>query len=132
MRNHLGKWIKGFSANFGIYTSVKTELLALLKGLQVGKAESIAQLIIQMDSQIVVDKINEPIGKRHAYGNIIKQCQLLMLDPDWTVQLTLCFRVSNKAADFLTNEGLKQTMPMLFHTNPPSRFFQFCLRIYWA
>jgi len=59
------------------------------------------------------------MGQRQAYGNIIKQNHLLMKDPDWTVQITHCFRESNKAADLLANEGVKQAIPMLVHTYPP-------------
>ena len=79
IRDHLGKWITGFSANFGSCTLVKAELLALLKGLQIAKEEGIGRLLIQMDSQIVVNKIKEPVGKWQVYGNTIKKCQMLMM-----------------------------------------------------
>jgi len=75
IRDHLGKWIRGFSANFGSCTSVKAELLALLKDLQIARGEGLGHLLIQMDSQIVVNKIKELIGKYEVYGNTIKKCQ---------------------------------------------------------
>ena len=76
IRDHLDKWIRGFSANFGSRTLVKAEPLALLKSLQAVEEEGIGHLMIQMDSQIVVNKIKEPIGRRQVYGNTIKQCQM--------------------------------------------------------
>ena len=110
--DNLGKWIRSFSANFGRCTSVKAELLALLKGLQIARAEGIGHLLIQMDSQIVVNKIKEPVGKYQVYGKTIKKCQMLMTDPDWTVKISHCFRESNKVADFLANRGVVQSTPL--------------------
>lgn len=37
VRDHASKWVRGFSGNFGICSSVKAELLALLYGLRFPK-----------------------------------------------------------------------------------------------
>jgi len=119
IRDHLGKWIKVFSANFGSCTSVNVELLELLKGFQIARAEGIGHLLIQMDSQLVINKLKEPVGTYQVYGNTIKKCHLLIMDPKWTVEISHCFRESNKATDCLANRGVVQSTPLILYSNPP-------------
>ena len=132
IRDHLGKWIKFFSANFGSCTSVNVELLELLKGFQIARAEGIGHLLIQMDSQLVINKLKEPVGTYQVYGNTIKKCHLLIMDPKWTVEISHCFRESNKATDCLANRGVVQSTPLILYSNPLHFLSPLYLRIYRA
>ena len=54
LRDYKGKMMKGFMEKFGIYTSPKAELMALRRGLPIAKELNIKQLILLVDSQLVV------------------------------------------------------------------------------
>lgn len=112
-------WVLGFAAHFGSCSSVKAELLALLKGLRLAKSSNFPKLIINMDSQVVVSKIMSPLRQGEAYFNIIRECQHLMQDPSWTVKLSHCYRESNKAADAMANLGVTQSMQLVEYSSSP-------------
>ncbi|KAJ8430823.1 hypothetical protein Cgig2_034150 [Carnegiea gigantea] len=59
-RDHYGNWIKAFACNFGWCTSVKAEVLALLKGLRVAWDMGYKKLETNLDSQITARKTQQP------------------------------------------------------------------------
>ena len=79
LRNQTSHWISGFIANFGICSSVKAELLALLQGLRMAWSRGVKKLLIEIDSMIVLNKIQFPARPHHPHFFIIKECQDLSL-----------------------------------------------------
>jgi len=53
IRGHMGNWIK-IAANYGIYSLVKTELLALFQGLRLAWSLGIKHLPVHMDLEMDV------------------------------------------------------------------------------
>ena len=73
-RDYHGKWIGGFSCNLNWCSSMKAELLALLKGLRLAWEGQFSRLEVNMDSQAVVNLIQGPCMNNQAFHFIIKEC----------------------------------------------------------
>ena len=106
LRDQSGNWITGFALNLGYCTSVKAELAALLKGLELAKRHGIAKLIVHIDSQVVCHKLRMQHPKNKGYYFLVKRSQELLNNSEWDVKVEHCYRESNQAADFLANMGL--------------------------
>ncbi|KAJ8441387.1 hypothetical protein Cgig2_009095 [Carnegiea gigantea] len=90
------------------------KLLALLHGLRMAKAEGITQLIVQLDSKVVIDKLEKVDSSRCEHYFIIQEYRKLVLDGSWRISLTHCFREANRAANSLANLGVNQSPPIIF------------------
>lgn len=75
-----------------------------------------------MDSQLVVEKLKTPATKNHAYFCILNECQNLVQNGDWNVQVNHCFREANKAADLLTL--VYQATSLVLYDSPPPGLYQ--------
>lgn len=54
VRNHLGEWIQGFTANIGIASSFEAELWGLLYGLRLCRTLLVPSLVVELDSAAIV------------------------------------------------------------------------------
>jgi len=64
---------------------------------------------VNLDSQIIVNKMKQPITRHQPYYFIVKECQQLAFNQNWTVSIQHCYREANRVADHLTNLGVDQT-----------------------
>jgi len=78
----MGSWLLDFSVNLGVCSPVKAKLLGLLDGLGTVKARGYSNLIIHMNSQLVVNKMKVEVLLSHAYYFIIEEFKLLELDSE--------------------------------------------------
>ena len=118
LRSHRGDWIKGFAANFGVCSSMKAELLALLQGLQLARNLGISRLEVHMDSKVVVDTLTGTTKSNQLYYFTLKHCKALLHDSSWSIKLHHCYRESNRAADRLANLGVEQSTPFVLFETP--------------
>ena len=72
LRNYIAKWVRGFAAHFGVCSSVQVELLALLYGLKMACACGIKNLLINVDSTIVLNKMQVPLRPNRLHYFIIE------------------------------------------------------------
>ena len=114
LRTHKGDWIKGFAANFGICSSVKAEMLAVLQGLWLAWNLGILRLELHMDSKVMVDTLT---GATKNYF-IVKNCKELLHDLRWSIKLSHCYRKSNRVANRLANLGIGQSTPIVIFETP--------------
>ena len=68
----MGNWLKGFSVNFGLCSSVNDELLALLKELKIAKAEGYSHLLVHFYLQVILSEVRQLTEKKHPGYNVIK------------------------------------------------------------
>ena len=61
LRGSYENWVHGFSGNFGICTSMNVELLDLLNGLKLAFELGVRKLLVQMDSEIVVNQVRTQV-----------------------------------------------------------------------
>ena len=78
-----GGWVKGFTRNIGVATSVEAELWALRDGLALCLSLNIPAVEIEIDAKVVVDWINN--------GNISILTFLPLL---WIATLVASLRLS--------------------------------------
>lgn len=57
IRNSCGSFILAISANFGVCTAFRAEVMALLKGLELARNMQITHLMIQLDNQSCMQAI---------------------------------------------------------------------------
>ena len=115
-RDYHGKWIGGFSCNLNWCSSMKAELLALLKGLRLAWEGRFSRLEVNMDSQVVVNLIQGPCMINQAFHFVIKECQDLLFNRPWEASFKHCYREANRVADYLANLGVGQSPCVSFLT----------------
>lgn len=134
-RDHYGNWIKAFACYLGWCTSIRVEILSLLKGLRTAKELRFTKVEVHMDSQITLRKIQTPCQRNQPLYFIIKECQELIYNDEWEVKLQYCYREANKIADFLANLGVQQDTPIIIFDSPPAAALPLLLEdvfgVYW-
>jgi len=106
LRDDKGDWKWGFTMNMGHCSSMKAELKAVLKGLQVAKERGVQKLWIKSDSCVLVGMLRGELKTHPAYGVVIKQCKDLLRAEGWETKITHCYREANLVADKLANLGV--------------------------
>jgi len=107
-RDSSGAWLVGFSVKLGVCTSVKAELMALVHDLKIMQDKDFKNIIMDMDSKLIVNKMKIPASRNQAYYFALKDCQALLKDSTLNCQLLHYYKGSNQAADALTNIGVTQ------------------------
>jgi ribonuclease HI len=107
--------------------SVRAELCAITAGLEIAWSRGITKLIIEWDSELVIDCITKESIKMDAnYILIVKARELLKRD--WEVVVQHAFREANLVADCLANFGLSKDLfdrGLGIITNPPLILYSF-------
>ncbi|CAL8995127.1 unnamed protein product, partial [Prunus brigantina] len=75
IRDSVGDWVGGFSVNLGTGQILDAELWGLFFGLQLAVARGISNLVIEMDSALVVHLMMNPdtIGG-HPLAGLLASC----------------------------------------------------------
>ncbi|KAL9224347.1 hypothetical protein vseg_000390 [Gypsophila vaccaria] len=113
-----GSLIRAFALKLGIGSSMRAEVMALVRGLALAKELDLPRLIIQSDSQIVVElmKGNETMLSRPY---VIKNCKELIECHQWRVEMQHIYREANTCADWLANLAIDQDELLTCFENPP-------------
>nr|POE67385.1 putative ribonuclease h protein [Quercus suber] len=75
IRDHQGKWIKGFMRRIGLATSITTELWALRDGLMLAKQIGITHLVVEMDAKVIVDLVQSNKAPNNSYSSLVNDCR---------------------------------------------------------
>lgn len=78
IRNHNGKWIRGFSRSIGITTSVIVELWALRDGLKLCIDMHLPVVIVELNALLVVDMINGNLTFSLCLSPLVDDCRALL------------------------------------------------------
>ena len=105
--------VKWLSANYGQRSFLNAETLTLSYGLSLTWSSGIKWLEVNIDSQVVVDRIKTPVNKNQLHFFIVKECQDFINRPSRKVSLKHCHHEVNKALDKIVNFGLDQTIPLM-------------------
>ncbi|KAL2941420.1 hypothetical protein RDABS01_029770 [Bienertia sinuspersici] len=120
LRDWRGGFKQALTANFGICTAYKAELMAVSLGLDMARSLGVRKLEIQMDNKACIQILNNKEYQGGECYHIINHCRALLEADVWEVRLIHCYREGNKVADKLANIGVTQLDNLLFHVNPPS------------
>lgn len=119
IRDHCGNWVSGYSSSLGTGHILKAELWSILHGLKLAKDLNITHLIIETDSKIAVDLINDTnLSSHHRLFFLINicRCYLRMFDE---ARINHIFREANQPADLLAKWGRDSSVPhTIFHFMP--------------
>ena len=118
IRGDRGNWIVGFSEHLGHCSSMKAEIRAVFRGLQLAKEENLHKVWIRTDSLVVVGMLTNKMQWHPEHHFLLQQCVRLMQQADWEVTITHCYREANQVADFLANKGVDGTLGVIKYQSP--------------
>ncbi|KAL3527877.1 hypothetical protein ACH5RR_012533 [Cinchona calisaya] len=118
LRNHFGDWLISFSRKIGISSNNTTYAWALRDGLQVAINKGCRQLIVESDSQILVDAVKSIDNEPHLLSPIICDYRAMMMQLN-RVEVLHIFRDANFVADTLAKHGATEQQSFLLYTEPP-------------
>ncbi|QHO04625.1 Putative ribonuclease H protein [Arachis hypogaea] len=99
-RDHLGRYIAGFSCNLGSCSIKQVEIWGVVCGLQIAVAKNFHQIIVETDSTSVLELVKSGCVTRHPCASLLAdiniQAQRLIIS-EWTHTL----REANYVADIL-------------------------------
>lgn len=107
IRGHRGELFEVFAVNCGICSCTKAELMCFLRGLCVAWNGGHRQVIVSVDSEVVVNLLGGDVPANSPYIHLIRKCHALIHSRDWAVKVEHCYRKANKAADWLANFGVE-------------------------
>ncbi|KAL2902408.1 hypothetical protein RDABS01_027490 [Bienertia sinuspersici] len=119
LRDYTGKCLRYFSANLGVCTAMRAELMALKKGLLLAREYDVKYLDVRMDNQACTQILSNDEVNFGPNMQLVKQCKQLIARPQWVVTISHCYRESNRAVDWLANEGVTQDENLLVDAHPP-------------
>ncbi|CAL2251951.1 unnamed protein product [Prunus armeniaca] len=79
LRDSFGNWIKGFAVNMGNGQVLEAELWGLFFGLKLALDKGVNRLIIEMDSALCVQLIQQTVAYRfHPLAGLLHSCGTLL------------------------------------------------------
>ena len=78
IHDHYGKWIKGYMRNIGNASNIVAEFWALRDGLMLPTQLGITQLLVELDTQVIVNLVlsKKPINR--SYSSLLNDCRYLL------------------------------------------------------
>ncbi|KAL6213663.1 hypothetical protein ACLB2K_013109 [Fragaria x ananassa] len=92
--NHYGDWISGFQINLGAGEILDAEACGLFQGLKLAVSLNIKNLIIESDSAILVQLMNNSEFGNHPLGSLLQRCNSFLNKME-SVTLSHIFRKCN-------------------------------------
>ena len=119
LRDSLGHWKHGFSANIGITSPLEAELWGLVYGLQVALSLNISDLLVELDSATLVSFFADTTTHNRSLSNLMIRC-LHSVSSFASITFRHTLREGNQAADFLANLGHRMAPGLTIHQSPPN------------
>ena len=117
IRDHDGKWLKGYAQPLGSTNSCMDELWALRDGLLLAKDMGLNNLIIELDALSVVLLMNNNTPNL-TLEPLLNDCRNLVREiPD--KQIMLIFREANQFADAMAKLGVSCATSFVVFLYPP-------------
>ena len=105
IRDHQGKWIKGYMRHIRIAFSVTAELWALMDGLRLASQLDISHILVELDdAKTVVDLLHSTKASINSFSSLLNDCKYL-LRQFHQARIRHVFREANKRADYLAKGG---------------------------
>ena len=104
IRDHQGKWIKGYMRHIGIASSVIVELWALKDGLWLASQLGISQILVELDAKIVVDLMQSKKTSINSFSSLLNDCRYL-LRQFHQARIRHIFQEANRGVDYLAKGG---------------------------
>ena len=117
IRDHNGKWLKGYTRSLGCTNSCMAELWALRNGLLLARDMGLNNLIIELDVlSVVLLMINNTPNL--TLEPLLNDCRNLVREIP-NKQITHIFREANQCADAMAKLGASCTTSFVVFLHPP-------------
>ncbi|KAF7824308.1 hypothetical protein G2W53_022452 [Senna tora] len=118
IRDHEGKWIRGFSKKLGKGCILLAEICGILEGLLLAWSNNLKQIIVESDSVQAVNLISVNLDRNHPLYNITHKIKLLLAKA-WTAKVVHISKDSNKVADSLACKAHTLGFVLYTFNDPP-------------
>ncbi|GKV30138.1 hypothetical protein SLEP1_g38994 [Rubroshorea leprosula] len=119
IRDHLGRWVHGFTANIGVTSSFITGLWGRCGGLKFAHSLHFQYLILAMDPLMAIQLIQARQVERGPYSILLSDI-LVLIDAFSTCIVRHTLRQGNSPADFMASLGHKSLLGITFYQTPPA------------
>ena len=99
-----GNWLIGYVRNIGVATSIIAEFWALRDGLLLASQLGITQLIVELDTKVIVDLVLSINASNKAYASLLNDCRFL-LSHFQRVNVNHVYWEANRCTDLLAKEA---------------------------
>lgn len=110
IRDQQGTYVSSLAANFGCCVAFKAEIMALEKGLELARNLRIHDIEVQLDSLACIQALKSNDNSHGEYTHIINHCRTMLSSLEWKVKVVHVYREGNRAADWLANHGVAQSV----------------------
>ncbi|GLT80127.1 hypothetical protein SLA2020_515820 [Shorea laevis] len=124
IRDHLGRWVHGFTVNIGVTSSFIAELWGCREGLKLAHSLHLQYLILEMDSLMAIHLIQTRQVQRGPYSVLLSDI-LVLLYGFSTCIVRHTLREGNSAADFMASLGHKSSLGATIYPTPPAGISMF-------
>ncbi|CAL1355748.1 unnamed protein product [Linum trigynum] len=105
LRDHQGRWRRGFIVNMGTCSAIQAELWGIFHGLGLAWQNGSRTLIVETDSQLALQLIEKRKDPVHPLATLLTAIRR-RLAQDWVVRLCHTYREGNRVADWLSKHSL--------------------------
>ncbi|XP_074301475.1 uncharacterized protein LOC141632870 [Silene latifolia] len=125
-RDSAGNIVEAFAECLGEATVTRAELIALRRGLLIALERKIPYLLIQTDSTTIMSFLESESSVPVAHSHMTNICKSLIMDSSWHADIFHIYREANACADWLANEGVKQSQQLVRYdlSNLPSQLYK--------
>ncbi|GMP98855.1 hypothetical protein CsSME_00046579 [Camellia sinensis var. sinensis] len=126
LSDKVGTWLWGYRGYLGNCTSLKAELWGLYRGLTIIMQKGMANIEIEIDSQLAMKLTKDGVESTSPYRALIEDVNFMPRRCNCSIQHIP--REANQCADALANIGANQTEHLVFQEDPPKLclFFPNC------
>ncbi|KAL8167656.1 hypothetical protein V2J09_009155 [Rumex salicifolius] len=115
-----GSCFLSFSAFFGDCSALRSELLAIKTGLSILHTRCASLVILESDCSEAIKLMSSKLPTSHADFYLIKECQDLVTNRNWTIRLSTIARGANRVADTLANLSFMHLSNLIVFDSPPA------------
>ncbi|KAK9028907.1 hypothetical protein V6N11_026043 [Hibiscus sabdariffa] len=101
IRDHDGRWVRGFARSVGVCSPIEAELWTVHEGLVQAWVLGLKRVVVEIDNTWVLRLLSQ--HSRVESSMTIVQYISSLLSRDWSIKLVLSFHKSNAVADNLIN-----------------------------
>ncbi|KAK7348804.1 hypothetical protein VNO80_23498 [Phaseolus coccineus] len=131
VRDSSGKWVGGFAKKLDSSLEVhRTELEAILAGLQFVSDMNFKKVVVESDNKSVVSMLENWVKRNHPDFDVIQEIMEMLHRFDWEVKLVAISNTANSVADRLAKNARTLSFDGLYqeYLVPPDNCVQFLQR----
>ncbi|CAN0876636.1 Putative ribonuclease H protein At1g65750, partial [Linum grandiflorum] len=117
IRTDTGRFVKAFAANLGSCSITRTEMRAIVNGLQLAWTLGIRRIQVQSDSMAAIAILTKVSELDHQHTALVLRFKELC-NRQWEVHLSHIYREANNAADYLANLDHSLSYGLHFFDSP--------------